>query len=284
MKDLKKIAILLLIINFYACSHNNVKNERPNMLTYDEYLKKDIPLPYKFELIKGNKHLVYYGVKHSNNPNDSMFIDIENTLEKLKPDIAFNEGGNNWPIINNRDSTILLTGDPGFFRFICRKNNIKVTSIEPNDSLEYKYLLSKYKKNDVVLMYFCRQIEQLQHQESFQDNEFNKYMNDFLIGLKHKGMPLLNDEISVDYYIKYFEEFFKTKFNWKNFDPSNYQPIYSKTLLNEIMKESTYFRDRYIINKIEESLETNDKVMVVMGGSHLIIEEPVLRYIMTKYE
>lgn len=103
-------------------------------------------------------------------------------------------------------------------------------------------------------------------------------MNDFLIGLKERGMPLNNNEGQLNYITNYYESFLNVKFNWREFDPTNYQPIYTKTLLNEICRESAYFRDRFIINKIEEPMMTKDKIFVVMGGSHLVIEEPVLSY------
>jgi hypothetical protein len=277
--DFKKFQIIIPLFLLLACSTNEKKELRPDMLKYEEYVKKEIHLPYILNIKKGNKHLIYYGAKHSFDPTDSMFLDIEKRFNELKPDIAFNEGGNDWPLINDCDSTIKLTGDPGYLRYLCRKNNVQVISIEPPDSLEYKYMLTKYKKIDVVLMYFCRQIGQLQNQGEISDNHFEKYMNRYLQDLKSQGISLSDNEVHLNFITNYYEKFFNTKFNWKEFDPTNYQPIYSKTLLNEICRESTYFRDRFIINKIEETFKTKDKIFVVMGGSHLVIEEPVLRFI-----
>ncbi len=280
--NFKRFRIIIPLCLLLACSTNGKKELRPDILKYEEYGKKKIHLPRILDIKKDNKHLIYYGTEHSFDPTDSMFLDIEKRFNELKPDIAFNEGGNDWPVINDRDSTIRVTGDPGFIRYLCRINNVQIMSIEPLDSLEYKYLLTKYKKEDISLMYFCRQIDQLQNQGGISDSNFEKYMNSFLLDLKNNGLPLNNDEVKYSYMKNYYEKFFHANFNWKEFDPTNYQPIYSKTILNEIMRESTYFRDRFIINKIEETLKTNDKIFVVMGGSHLVIEEPVLRYIMNK--
>lgn len=279
MRYYKECLLFFSLSIFLSCGTNENKELRPDIFKYEEYAKREIHLPYILDIKKDNKHLVYYGARHSFNPTDSMFLDIEKRFNDLKPDIAFNEGGNDWPVINGRDSTIKLTGDPGYLRYLCRKNNVQVVSIEPPDSLEYKYMLNKYKKEDVVLMYFCRQIDQLQNQGEFSDNQFEKYMDNYLKDLKNHGMSLSENEINLNFITNYYEKFFKTKFNWKEFDPTNYQPIYSKTLLNEICRESTYFRDRFIIDKIEESIKTKNKIFVVMGGSHLVIEEPVLKYI-----
>ena len=276
-----KCLFLFSLCLLLSCNSDRNKKARPDILQYEDYnALKEIHLPYILDIKNNNKHLVYYGAKHSFNPADSMFKEIEKRFNDLKPDIAFNEGGNEWPIINDRDSTIKLTGDPGFIRYLCRKNNVQVVSIDPSERLEYEHLLTKYKKLDVLLMYFCRQIDQLQHQVDISDAFFIKNMNGFLSDLKSQGMPLTVEEIQFNFIKSYYEKFFNLEFNWKEFDPANYQPIYSKTLLNEICRESTYFRDRFIINRIEVTLKTKDKIFVVMGGSHLVIQEPVLRFIM----
>jgi hypothetical protein len=80
-----------------------------------------VPLPYILDISNKQKHLIYYGVNHSNNPNDSMFIDIENRFINLKPEIAFNEGGNGYPLFSTRDSAIQLNGDAGFLLYLCSK-------------------------------------------------------------------------------------------------------------------------------------------------------------------
>ncbi len=284
MNYFRNFLIITLVILIPSCSFPQSEEARPDILTYEEYMNQQIRLPYVLDIKKGNKHLIYYGAKHSFNPDDSMFIDIENRFNEFKPDIAFNEGGDDWPEINDRDSTIKLTGDPGYIRYISRKNNVPVISIEPSKNLEYEYLLSKYKKMDIALMYFCRQIEQLQHQKEITDDYFERYMNHFITGLKEQGLPLTDNEATLDYIVQYYEIFFQSEFNWREFDPIYYQPIFSKTLLNEIASESGYFRDRYMVDKIEEALMNYDKIFVVMGGSHLVIQEPVLRYVMNQYE
>lgn len=284
MTKLTNYLIALIILFIVSCNQNKKELARPDILSYQDYMEKEIVLPYILNVKKGDKHLIYYGTRHSYNPQDSMFFEIENLFKNLNPDLAFNEGGNDWPVIDDRDSTIILTGDPGFIRYLSRENNVPVTSIEPPDSLEYKYLLSKYQKKDVLLMYFCRQIEQLQHQGAMTDKDFIENMNFFLKEFKSSGMTLSNEEMKIELIIQYYEDFFKTKFIWREFDVTNYQPIYSKTLLNEIMRESTYFRDRFMLDRIEEAFKSNDKIFVVMGGSHLVIQEPVLRYIVEKYE
>ena len=162
--------VLIVIVFTSSCSNDGYKEmkhqnkTKPQILTFRELEKIDYQLPYILELNNGSKHLVMYGCKHSFSPLDTMFIDIQNKFEKLNPDFALNEGGN-WPIYDSRDETIMRSGEQGFLRFLCKKYNVPVRSFEPKPVGEYKYLVSKYKKDDVLLMYFCRQIVQIQRSE-----------------------------------------------------------------------------------------------------------------------
>jgi hypothetical protein len=131
-------------------------------------------------------------------------------------------------------------------------------------------------------MYFVRQIEQLQRQKDITDRYFEGYIQNFLLGLKYKGMPLSNNEVQLNYVQSYYESFFKQKFDWRSFDPTTHWPIYHKTILNNISRESAYFRDKHSVEVIEESLKKYNKVFVVMGGSHLLVQEPVLKFIMRR--
>ncbi|MBC8490036.1 MAG: hypothetical protein H8D45_28805, partial [Bacteroidetes bacterium] len=100
-------------------------NEKPHILTFEETEELDFNIPYILDLQKGNKHLVVYGCLHSFNPDDSMFLDIENRFTGLSPDFSLNEGGE-WQIFNTKDETIRKSGEQGFLRFLSIKNGIPV--------------------------------------------------------------------------------------------------------------------------------------------------------------
>ncbi|MCK5169461.1 MAG: hypothetical protein KAQ75_06260 [Bacteroidales bacterium] len=228
------------------------------------------------DLQKENKHLIVYGCKHTFNPEDSMLVDIENRFLSLRPDFAFNEGGN-WPIYDVRDETIRKSGEQGFLRFICNKNNVPVRSYEPTPKKEYEHLLSKYNKNDVLLMYFCRQIAQIQKNQELAN--FKEYMvNGFLVYLKESGFPMDEPKLEYEKITKNYKNLFNKEFNWKDFNPQNVFPIYNNTILNEINREVTEFRDIYIVNEIKNELLINDKIFVLIGGSHVIKQESLLKY------
>ena len=118
--------MLTVIVLTNSCSnkeHNEKVHQnktKPQILNFRELERIDYQLPYILELKNKNKHLIMYGCKHSFNPSDTMLIDIQDKFEKLKPDFAFNEGGN-WPIYDSRNETVMKSGEQGFLRFLCKK-------------------------------------------------------------------------------------------------------------------------------------------------------------------
>lgn len=273
--------ILIVIVFIISCSHYGHKEKKqqnitkPKILDFNELEKIDYQLPYILELKNKNKHLLMYGCKHSFDPLDSMLIDIQNKFEKLKPDIALNEGGN-WPIYDSKKETIIKSGEQGFLRFLCKKDSIPVRSFEPKLVEEYEYLISKFKKDDILLMYFCRQIVQIQRKQDIED--FKELMSNYLTGLKNSGLPI--DDPKNEYFklAENYKHLFKTDLNWKEFNPENVLPIYNNTILNDINRASVNYRDLHIVSEIVNELEKNDKVFVLIGGSHIIKQEALIKY------
>lgn len=277
------ILITFLVLN--SCNNRNDSNKsnkeqksiiRPEILSFSELEKIDYELPYILELKNNSKHLIMYGCRHSFNPTDTMLLDIQSKFEKMKPDFAFNEGGN-WPIFESRNETVMKSGEQGFLRFLCKKDSVPVRSYEPQPINEYEYLISKFEKDDVLLMYFCRQIAQIQNNQAIKD--FKGFLiNDYLTGLKNSGLPIDNPEKEYQKISKNYEVLFGNIVNTNEFNPENVLPIFNKTILNEINRTSVNFRDLHIVNEIKNVLEKNDKVFVLIGGSHVIKQEKLIKY------
>ena len=236
-------------------------------------------IPFTLELQKGRKHLVVYGCRHSFDPKDPMFNDIERRFMDLMPELTLNEGGD-WPVFPGKNETIRKSGEQGFIRFLSLKNGIDVRTFEPSPKKEFDYILSKYDSKEVLLMYFCRQTAQLQNLQEI-DN-FKSYMAGFLNKLKKDGFPMGNADHEFDSLIIACEQLFGEKFNWRTFNPENVWPNYNNTFLNEINRDVSKFRDEHIIKLIGIELEKNDNIFVLIGGNHLLEMQEEIRLIFEK--
>ena len=275
----KKMSTLLLlasilILSFFSCS--NLRIKQPDILTFEQLQKMEYETPYILDLQKGEKHLIFYGSDHSNDPTNHQFDDIEKRFLKMKPEISFNEGGDP-PSLDDKNKAIEKFGEAGFLRYLGKKYNIPVKNIEPTLQDQFDCLLKKYSRNDLLLMYFCRQVLQVQRMSQSVNVDFENYMSGFLKQLQKEGFPISDEQATLKYAITIYEFFFNEKFNWKTFDGKNISPMGNESILNEIYRETGQFRDRYIVNFISDALKKYDRVFVVMGSGHVVKQEPVLR-------
>lgn len=270
-------AILILLVS--SCS--SLRTKQPEILTFEQLRKTKYETPYILDLKKGKKHLIFYGSDHINDSADPMYADIEKRFLEMNPEIVFNEGGDP-PSLDDRNMSIEKYGEAGFLRYLGKKHNIPVKNIEPTLQDQFDYLLKKYSKNDLLLMYFCRQILQVQRMSQSTTVDFDNYMSGFLKQLQEKGFPISDEEATLKYVISIYEDFFNEKFNWKTFDRINLSPMGSKKILYEIYKETGQFRDKFIVNLISKTLKEYDRVFVVMGSGHAVQQEPVLRSLFKK--
>lgn len=261
--------IFLLLVTLLSCNTYRHQNT---------YSSKQMQLPQIMQLNTNEKFLLYLGTYHSNNPKDSLFEIIKNNFQSFKPDFVLYEG-NNWPIYQNIDSTIMISGEPGFIISLCKSNNIQTASLEPNEADEYKKLIQEFGIDWTVLMYVCRQIDQQQRFMKLYkttDEQFEKNISYLLTKMKDNGVPLVDKQLYYPYWRKKYQELLKRELDWRTFNPIEYYPNYDVTKLNEVNRTSDNFRNEFMIQLIMDKLNNNKKVMVVVGGGHLHTQQKEL--------
>lgn len=275
---LKILSCLLIII--FGLVVSGCKS--PQLMKYSDFSKlTEVALPKILYLESKKKSLLYVGTYHSNDKKDSLFSFIQQRLEKFQPDYVFHEGGRNWPIYDNIDSTKSISGEPGFIIQLCQSSNIKYSSIEPNENQEYEFLLSRYQLKWVVLMYLCRQVDQqkrLAVSNRTTDVDFIKNMNYFLLTMFENGMQLSKEQLKFEYWKKVYRELLQEELDWKNFNANVYYPNHFLTKLNEINRASDEFRNLHMVEVIMTQLKRNSRVLILVGGGHLIVQEKLLKH------
>ncbi len=253
----------------------------PKLMRYEKFSKAQYRLPKIIKLNGEGKGLVYIGTYHTNNPVDSMFTIIEKEFLSLNPDFVLHEGGNNWPIYADADSTKRISGEPGYTIWLAKKNNIRYASLEPKEQAEYEHLSSLYDYRKVLLMYICRQVDQQQRFHASNPmtiEEFERNMNYFLEMMKGNGIKIPENESTFNFWKGYYESFFGEPLVFGKFDPSVYYPNQFKTELNDINRSSDVFRNQTMVENIMNALDNNNRVLVVVGGGHLIVQEKKVRH------
>jgi len=143
------------------------------ILSFEEYARKDHAVPYILKLSAGKARLVYFGAKHTYDPNDAEISHIEKLWSELKPDVAFFEGADPEapPAIVKSREDVSENGEPSFVLFLAGRDNVPVHSLEPTQHAEIELLLKTYSPEEVKMFYVLRQIPEFKngkHQETIE--------------------------------------------------------------------------------------------------------------------
>lgn len=262
------ICVVVAVAN--ACHHAT------RILTFEEYARRTHTVPYILQSQVGQGQLVYFGSRHSYDPADPQMACIEAAWRAFRPTLAFNEGGNP-PVEPTRDAAIAKHGEAGLVRFLAARDRVPVRSLEPTRFDEVAYLLTMFSARQVKLFYVLREIPQM-HARSTAP-AFAEYEEDALELISRipqlSGAPSSLSELQKACHdllpdLARCEEVPQA---W--FDPLSDQP--TQTFLNVLSRRLSEFRDAHIVDLLQRSSSEGSRVFAVIGASHVVMEEPVLR-------
>jgi hypothetical protein len=250
---------------------------------------------YVYELNVGKKKLCYFGSDHSNDPDDTLFVDIKNTFERVNPDLVMIEG---WGSINNQKERAIdrfgkisegeakEKGEPHFVLKLAIEAGVDFESPEPPLKAEVTYLIEQgFSHKDIFFYYLYRQVHQYQREHGQKLS-----VEDCLCDLKLEQSQFMQasglDEVEVDNYFSRFMSELDINDTQKYGDLADPIPWPEKeqTVYNEISSGSSQFRDEYIYERIVSCLDTHDSVFVVYGSAHAVKLEPALKALFAEFD
>jgi hypothetical protein len=95
-----RIMTIMCVFLFAGCAARQSK-----LMPWPEYSSHSYRWPYFLNIYAEHGGLFYFGAKHSDNPSDEQFSDMEAVWKQFRPDIVFNEGGNP-PVESTRNEAI----------------------------------------------------------------------------------------------------------------------------------------------------------------------------------
>jgi hypothetical protein len=247
-------------------------------MSWAEYSRHSYTWPYLVNIYTPDGgSLLYFGARHSNNPNDPQFLDIEYWWTQFKPDIALNEGGNP-PVLKTRDEAISKAGEPGLVRFLAARDKIPVRSLDPSRSEQVAVLRKKYSAEQIKMSFILGQMTEygriIGGEESPEDH------------LK-KTIDVLNSEPGLDVEPKsiselesVFRRICPEQGSYKNAKPSWFDPNIRGNPFNAISRDNNDFRDRYMLDLVTHTVREKKRVFAVVGASHVVMQEDAIREIL----
>ena len=262
---------------------------KKKLISVEEYgkIKHENPYLYKLESESG-RQLLFFGAKHSADPDEPQFIRIKESLESFNPDLVMvdaapgpkvsREEFNNGILEQDLNEVIKRRGDPGFTIRVAVENDIPWFCPEPNPRKEFEFLFEKgFTKEEIQAWALFRNIPVFNKRRG--DRTFDEFTETAINGFLDKSGWKL--EASIDQIIKIGIEMIGEEVDVENdMNIHKYTNPGNKNKMQQLSSLSWRFRDEVILENIAEKLEDYNKLFVVYGSSHAVVLEPALSYLL----
>lgn len=239
------------------------------LLSWDAYRALRHPLPYVLRLT-GSGELLMFGVRHTNDPRDAQIADIERLWHEFKPQVAFSEGGIR-PAAPGPDQAITRFGEPGLLRYLADNSRVELCSLEPPEDQEAAAMAAQFPQEQVKLFYILRNLSSASDGRSLEERRHSAFQS---VRQRRRltGPPNSVKELNllIARLLPQLPDSSSIPKQW--FDPSR-----SDTFLNQIARGSSDYRNCHMVPLIVGTVRTGKRVFVLVGGSHVMVQEPALR-------
>ena len=283
---MKRVLIISLVALFTACQKQEkaaIKYQTRDYVTVGKMFPSVKP-PYVIDVSNGKKRLVFVGCEHVyGDTTHPEFAKIEELFADLKPQIAFNEGGQVSRVYSSKTEGILKNGESGMLKFCSDKAGIKMMSGDILGSLEYKMMLKKVPREELYLYYAMERIigpymMGAYREKSFEENVKIKVPNWFMA----EGFPLAKNERDLAYIKTLYKKYIGKDFDIKTADIEAFDYVNDNCKFCAIGRISKEVRDSVLLSKIDAALDQHDRVIVTFGHGHALAVEPALKAIVEK--
>lgn len=241
--------------------------------------------PHIVDVRNGPKRLVFVGCDHNRDTMHRQFALIEAYFARLKPQVAFNEGGQITKHYVSRNAGIQDFGESGCLKFLSDKAGIQTLNGDLSDSLEFAEMICRYPKDKLFLYYVMERLV-IPYLSGFYGNEpfetvYPREVRDYFA---KNGFPLAEDERSVAYFQELFQRYVGHSFKPElNADIELFDYVNGGTCeFCAIGRASKMVRDSVLLAKLDHALNEHDRVIVTFGGGHALALEPALKQIVNK--
>lgn len=252
---------------------------------------------YRFSVSGNGKEIYFFGTKHLYDPSDGLFDEIQKAFDAFKPDKVYVEG-----VAQSRFhlyekgledaqlSDLKQRGEPAFVGKLVleeRKNRpMGLESPEISEADESKQLVEKGFTHKEIFQYrFYALVSQYQRRHAKDDGSCDKVDFELFISRMQSGITAQAIGCSEEEVLSFKKEEVdnvqlenKEKYRYM-VDPIPWENR-PRTRINELSEASGRIRDEYIVERLAEGLKNHDRLFIVYGFTHAVVDEPALEYLM----
>lgn len=241
--------------------------------------------PYVIDVKNGNKRIVFIGCEHQMAANHPQFAAIETYFKALQPQITFNEGGQISDTIRYKtyQAGIEKNGESGALKYLSDSSGIKMMDGDMSDSLQFAYTSRYHTQEEWYLYYMMERIiipfYYDKNKKEPLDTVFSKTTKGYFT---RNGFKISAEQLTLNHFKTVYKKYIGQPFDINNLDMEAFDYVNDNCKFCAIGRTSKIVRDSVLLTKIDNALDTYDRVMVTFGHGHAIAVEPALRQIINR--
>jgi len=241
-----------------------------HILSFAEYAAIRHPTPYVVEVARDGARLLLFGGRHSSQPADPMFDQIEAAFAKLSPAFALHEGTP--PAVEiDREIAIRRHGEAGLVRHLAARAGIDTASMDIALEEEARLLRRELPQGEALVYLVVRQLASYNRKTARMD--FDGYFADFFARIA----PSL--ELSIDWPLieKEHLRVLGRPLAARRVTAIETDPMRDELPTQRISRLSNRLRDEHMLDRLIAALDEHQHVFATVGVSHAVMLEPALR-------
>jgi hypothetical protein len=288
---MKPLAVILFLFLFVGQSSCHIVKNGPYLTrnyVHVGHMMGHLQAPYVIDLTNGQKRLVFIGCDHDNDSTKREFVELGRYFTTLKPQIAFNEGGQVKPEKHyaSRNEAIYSNAEIGYLKFLSDQAGINMMSGDLAENLEYSLMSQKYPKKELFLYYVMERLVIPYLQGAYGKKSFDElYSSDGIVKwFSEQGLPLTENGTKLTYFKQLYQSYMGHPFELSvNEDIEKFDYINGGDCrFCAVGRTSKMVRDSVLLSKIDHALDQYDRVIVTFGHGHALAVEPALKQIIRR--
>lgn len=251
---------------------------------------KPSQFPYVFGLHnkEQTQQLTFFGTEHSSDVNNKQWKILKREwrefVKNTKPEkrVVFLEGASraisDLKYLDKNGKIIGLEvvkryGETGAWSYFSQDDQKETIFVDPGFNDEAEYLLKQFDKIAVSYYFFARYFGSYINKQNI---TFNEALKQAVITAHDKTHSSFPD--NVEDYKKIHQKFFNHKLDESQIEVVRKAswPIRYNCPSNEVARQSTIFRNKYILEQIKKYWEQGKSIFIMFGAGHAVAQKPVL--------
>ena len=240
------------------------------LMTFSQYSTFDHPEPYLIEL----DNLLYIGSYHTQDPNDPELALIEAKWTEFQPTIALAESTLGL-YVGTYPNTVKFFGEPAAVYEMARRHNTPIYTIDPAREDEINALRQQFSDEQLLIFFSLRsymgqrQKTDITGAETILQRALDRNCERMVLN----PCPLAD----VATFTARFAADFPDVADWRTLPETAAYPADEGTYLNLIAAASSQYRDEHMIQVLSDLVDKGERVLAVVGSSHVVMQEERLR-------